>query len=279
MKTIDLLIRRRVPKGGSEERLWHFITDAQRVFEIRQFGRAKFLLSEFRPTGAINSKTNKDMPGDPDLLAQGMAHILPNDLHAWLSSRGIATSDISREVPAISLSSHYHASIEDACSDIELSIANNAWYEHLVPQASPARPAALVDATMFWSLCKENLDAAMKLNGLFRGCHTLQGPISADTQKAILSYVNNPTLEGWISVRNTLITTGTTLWKAWTVLQRTTGLAGPGDFPGRDAIKRSIRNAIAECEETLKDRISSTIRGGSARMPAGRVLEVDRAVS
>jgi hypothetical protein len=274
----DLLIRRRIPKGGSEECLWHFISDAQRVFEIRQFGRSKFLLSEFRPNGVISESSNKGTTFDRTRLSEaGMSSVAPNDFADWLSAKGISIDTVMREVPRLSLESYFYESIEDTLCAIEQAIDDNTWYEKRQEVTAEAleiqRSEALVDRVQFWSACQASLDAAKGLPGLFKGCHSMMGPLSADAQRAVLSYVNNPSHEGWLSIRNTLITTNTTIWAAYTRMSGKTNRIHAGDFPGSDAIKRAIRNAIAQWQEEVTKKLQAAL-SETELVSRGTVLEV-----
>lgn len=119
----DHLIRKRVPIGGSEERLWHFAADNGRLFEIRQFGRAKFLLGEFRPNGrvAIAGKGDFTYESNPVVL-DCLETTKPNELWAVLSERGIDLDGVVRQGPGISIDSFYHSSLEEVCEAIEASV-------------------------------------------------------------------------------------------------------------------------------------------------------------
>lgn len=276
------LIRKRVPKGGSEERLWHYAADNGRLFEVRQFGRAKFLLGEFRPNGRIAIESNSDFAYESSpVVSECLETTKPNQLNAVLSERGIDVDTVVRQSPGIAINSFYHGSLEEVCSAIEECLRANEWYyKKATPsddevQAQKAR--ALVDRVAFWTGCREALNAAMTLPGFFKGCHSKLGPLGNDAQKLILSFVNNPNQEGWLEIRNMLITVNTTLWAAWCRIDPNAPRAGSVGFPGASTLRKAIVRAISEWEVEVTDRLQSAI-SETSKPPTSARLEVVRAM-
>ncbi len=278
----DQLIRKRVPKGGSEERLWHFATDNGRLFEIRQFGRAKFLLGEFRPNGmvAIEVKGDYTYESNP-VVCEYLETAAPNELWAVLSERGIDLDGVVRQGPGIGIDSFYHSSLEEVCEAIEASVHMNAWYDQkktfTEEEVRAQKARALVDRVEFWSGCQSALEAAKQLPGFFKGCHSKLGALDEKTQMAILSFINNPNQEGWLEIRNTLITVNTTLWAAWCRTDPNAPRAGTIGFPSASTLRKVIARAISEWEIEVSERLAAAIAESDKPQVSAR-LEVVHAL-
>jgi len=274
------LIRRRVPKGGSEEKLWHFQADNGRLYEIRQFGREKFLLGEFRPNGMLAKVVKGDTCYErSQIILDVLDKVSPNKLMPHLEQLGINQDEVVKVGAGINISSIYYASLEAACDAIQSSINNDSWLvtvtEPTAEDLQNQRKQALVDQVAFLTECKNRLESARKLPGLFSGCHSMLEDLSAESRQQILSYLNRPSQEAWLKIRNMLITCEQTLWAAWSRYDLSAPRAGNVGYPGADTLKRSIRMAIADWEAEVSTRLAKALEAHS-QVPAR--LEVAHAV-
>jgi len=264
------LIRRRVPKGDSDEKRWHYHAANGRQFEVRQFGRQKYLLGEFRPNGMVT----KDVSGSGGLerstvVVEALTSVSPNNVIAYLANAGIHEDQIVKVGAGINIRSIYYHSLESACEAINLSIQGDHWLvsetELTAEDLRNERNRELLDRIAFWTECKSRLETARTLPGLFKGCHSTIGVLAAESQQQILSYLNRPSQEGWLNIRNMLITSQQTLWAAWTRLDRSAPRMGPNGHPGADALKRSIRTAIADWEAEVETRLDQSLKSQALR--------------
>ncbi|ELN4741018.1 hypothetical protein RZ737_004823 [Escherichia coli] len=285
MKIKDRLIRKRVPYGGSEERLWTFRHENGRSFEIRQFGAAMYLLGEFIPNGMTCVATaDGDAYLPSEVVLQGRQSIRPNELKAWLDQQGVDDETVIRVGCGISLDSLYLPSLDAACDEIIEAVNDNVWYEK---RATPTeqelergKAEALLDRQAFWASCKAVLDIALTQKGIFKGCHSAASPtLSEESQKAILSYLNAPSQAKWLNLRNTLITANMTLWAAWTRKDSKAPRSGQKGFPTSEMLRLAIRQAVQDWADEVDLKLGQALADGQSNHPVKRRMEVIHGVS
>lgn len=281
MNIKNLLVRMRVPAGGSEERLWNYYSDNGRIFEIRQFGKTKFLLGEFIPNGrSVLTGKSGDVYQDCPVIQLALQSATPNDLCSHLKAQGVDLDSVIRLGTGISLTSYYHDSIDSACNAIGAAIAENAWYSKQVELTEEERQAQenanAFDSVAFWTSCKNRLDGAQGQPGIFKGCHTAIQPVLAEeTKQAVLGYLNAPSQAKWLAIRNTLISVSQTLWSAWVAYSGNAPRSGKSGFPSADVLRKSIRASMSAWEKEVNLRISESVeRSSGAGLSSPRQLEV-----
>lgn len=281
MNIQQLLVRMRVPNGASEERLWNYYSDNGRIFEIRQFGRAKFLLGEFIPNGRIvTTGPDGDVYQEHAGLKEAIQNTSPNALCSTLREMGIDPDSVIRLGSGISLSSYYHDSLEAACTEISDSIAADSWYTKFVELSEDDRRAQssanAFDSVQFWENCLSRLRDAQTQESTFKGCHTAIDPVlSPETKKSILSYLNSPSQAEWLKVRSTLITVSQTLWSSWVAFAPRAARNGNAGYPSADVLRKSIRSAITAWEANVLLRLEEAkVRSAQFAAPHLRKVEV-----
>jgi hypothetical protein len=281
MKIQDLLIRMRLPAGSSEERLWNYYDDNGRIFEIRQFGARKFLLGEFKPNGKIVVSSPEGCSTKlSTVVKDALANATPNELCRLLMSKGVEPDNLVREGVEIYLTSFYHDSIDLACQEINDAIGSDIWYSKQVEltaeELKAQENANAFDAVQFWTSCKESLTLAEAQLGLFKGCHTALGPcLSEATKSEILSYLNAPTQQAWLNLRNNTITINTTLWSAWIDFAPTAPRSGSKGYPPAEVLRMTIRSAISNWSEKVDKRLVEVLnRAAKFGQAPARKLEI-----
>ena len=281
MNIQDTLIRKRVPAGGSEERLWSYQSETGRVFEIRQFGRQKFLLGEFKPNGRIvQPSSSGDQYHNCPAVTDALLTVSPNELSTQLKSVGVDPESIIRVGNGIGLTSFYHDSLAAICQEISAALTGNVWYSKQIVQSAADLQAQdkahAFDSVQFWESCLSRLSIAESQPGLFKGCHTaVHAVLTDDTKKAILSYLNAPSQPRWLSIRNTLITVSMTLWSAWCRFDPKASKSGSSGYPSADVLRNAIRSETAAWGVEVKERLSHAIKQASdVDLPPVLKLEV-----
>src|SRR5690606_38549457 len=95
--------------------------------------------------------------------------------------------------------------------------------------------------------------------GLFKGCYTMLGrPLCEESKRAILAYLNAPSLEQWLEIRGFVIAGTTTLWQAWCQHDADAPRSGSVGHPAPDTLREAIRAAVAARRVEIEDRCRKT---------------------
>lgn len=253
------LIRRIVPAGASEERLWEFQHSNGRSFEIRQFGAKKFLLSELEPIGRVAQSTPQGLSFSTCPVVQlGLKVCKPNELMPWLAEQDIDRDTLVRAGAGITLGSLYWPSIEAACEQIHEALEQNTWYRKVakVERSERVQTNALIDPISFWQLSLNKLLQAESDPGIFKGCHGMSGGLQKEHKDLILSYLNKPSQERWGSIRSILITANTTLWSAWASVDKGAPRSGSKGFPPKEMLEKAIRTAVDTWKKHVQEQLA-----------------------
>lgn len=270
MNIKDQLIRCVVRHGSSEERRWEFKHANGRSFDIRQFGRTKFLLGEFKPNGRICKETPKGpIFSTSEIVIQGLKSCPPNELVCWIAERGIAEPMLVKVGVGIGLDSLYWPSLEAACDQIREAIENNNWYRKTAPlteaELAASKATALVPSVAFWQSALKAAVAAEAEPGIFKGCHCSAGKLTKDAKNSIIRYLNKPNQKLWNEIRSTMITGEATLGSAWRKVDAKSPRSGSRGYPSREMLEQAIRHAVSAWKEHAKNKLQEALKAKGSK--------------
>ena len=228
--------------GASEKRNYEYRAPNGRWFNVRWMHDGRYFLEEYRPNGrgdlssqpfADQGRHVREIPELKALLQDGR----PSEVWAKILVEGWE-NNIIFDGAGLGIYTRYFDSLDACAAAVNEALASDTWYrsidEDLKQDADyQARLKAQEDqarkerATFKASMTGQG-------HGLFKGAHTIFSPLPEDTQKRILSYLNEPTPEKWDAIAHHCIAGFSTLWQAWIKVDP----AAPRSLPSTDAPNR-----------------------------------------
>jgi hypothetical protein len=245
-----------VLRPGNQERLHTYDDPAtDRKFEIR--GRligagVRYNLTEYVPDGTA-VKTDSDgnvleITDYPEIDA-AISKWGPNGLAADLHRRGLGELEIVRLGPHTEVGFDYQT-LAEVAAEIAAAIQSNRWFR---PHASPTLTEAPAAVTREERERKRLSDHSYLVDaGVFRGC-TIKpcNLLTDDTKDTITRYLDHPTQQHWLDIRNLIVCGSATLWDAWCRDDFSAPRQGRDGFPSADTLRRSIRRQVESDRATL----------------------------
>jgi hypothetical protein len=212
------------PEGGSETRNYHFQADNGRLFNIRRFEDGDYMLEEFTPNGRCCAPDPRDESRDifwSDRRVK-VATASPNDFFSTIESQGVNPEHVILAGGGIGVATRYFRSLEDCAKTIHDALERNEWYSS-VDHEKLADPEFLreqreADEAGRRAYRAEQAEAYSKSQaepGLFKGLYSMMGPLSDETKRSVLDYLNAPAEEKWDRLHGRIIQGHITLWQAW----------------------------------------------------------------
>lgn len=223
IKAACLKSRVAAPEDASELFTMEYTSPQGRMFEILEYEDGKFFMSEFKPTGrCVRYKESGDLDKawDDDRITALLDN--PNAVRDGLRALGVE-DHVVRWGGGLSVGAILYDTLDDACEAIARAVRDNTWYD-------PVDRALLEDPEFRENLKEQDLmlreqyrqglkemeeTASQNEHGLFKGLHAMMGPLSDDTKKRLLSFLNEPTVENWEKVYALCIKGRKTVWQAW----------------------------------------------------------------
>lgn len=250
---------------ASARAMYHWTAPNGRRFCVVDFGD-RYLLREFRPSGHLMKNGSVDVHEGE--LALMLYRSSPSGFYANLPD-GVQRDQLHYRLgPYHPQVSKTYPSLEDVKAAIHEALEADDWYEACdeeramargsTPQLPPSKELAV------WILrLKELAVGDRDAPELFRGMLSEDGPISAETQRAWLAYLNGPSAETWGAVANQVVMgmTGETAWQVWRRHDRT----APGrpaashapwrSWPSPDDMRRHLAQSREEDVREARENI------------------------
>lgn len=266
-----------IPDAHATEELdYEFLHPNGRRFEIRRFerhdGKKEFFLAEFIPSGRIlkfNSQGHCIRSDEDPRIKEAEKTVGPNGFLDEMRRIGIDPKTMGFYGGGLGVFTIYLYSLEECAEAIAKAIDQNVRYKHCIdPNTLPA-PSKIKMERMesaashaYWEAESRASDLAWRNGeGLFAGCYSsMSGEIAGEFKKAILSYLNAPSQEMWVSIRGYIIAGHVTLWQAWCAVDKDAPRSGLEGFPSSEV----LRNAIRKAAEDRKAEVQTKSKGTSA---------------
>jgi len=258
-----------VTRVDDDERSYDYThLDTGRRFSVRRSERAdgknRFFLCEMHPNGRmleVDERGGIVRAWDEPRIHETESRVGPNELLATLRSMGIDVDRLVFVGAGYSVDSIYHKSLETCAECIARALNDNVRYT-AYRKLSPEEEASLehlqaVQSVEYWH---EEAEAAKRAeqqgSGLFKGCYTMMGhALEQDVQQRILTYLNAPTLRGWLELRSIVIAGHITLWQAWVAADVLAPRSGDKGFPTPKILRLAIRQCIRDRRRHIKKKI------------------------
>jgi len=190
-----------------------------RLFEIREYEDGRFFMSELRPNGRglRPNGTYAEIPALKRVLDD------PNGFVAAARAAGLDEDGIVRGGQGLGVATRYFPDLAAVVEAIRGAIAENRWYDSVDRELlrDPAFLASLAEdeevGRAAWETQKqaEHARAVAEGEGIFKGLHSMRGPLPKERRDLILAYLNAPDEAGWEAIAHTCVKGMTTLWQAW----------------------------------------------------------------
>jgi len=274
------LLRAREPseEGASDDFCMEYRAPNGRQFEVREYDDGHYFMSEMRPMARL---ARFDEERDTYLyLDEPRLRGIMDDPNAFIASArdmGINAQEIVYSGSGLGLGSIYYDSLDEVAAAVANALDANLWYDS-VDRAKLADP----DFQAEQRRVQEEQSAAYRAeqqamheqavadeHGLFKGLHSMMGPLSEDAKKDILSYLNDPSEENWNAIYSTMIKGHKTVWQAWLAVDRSAPTSKAGDrwasIPSANTLRTALRAASGV-------DLEATARNGDD--PTGTVVPV-----
>jgi len=238
-------------------------TDAEtdRQFSITQMADGSYFMTEAIPSGRRYKLVNGNAQFFDCDIAMAHKDGNPNGFRDTMREHRVRTDQLVFDLGGGCLGMIVHPTLEDCAAAIVKSIQDNTWYRYFEPRSEQdmvkdARQAAM-ESHRYWKGVLETIDENDgDGTSLFAGTSTFTGaPLDQDARQRVLAYLNAPSQEGWLAVRDMGITTLKTWWLAWTEIDRNAPFSGREGFPDADTARRAIRHAVDATRERAKQKL------------------------
>ncbi|MCP1674456.1 hypothetical protein J2T57_001558 [Natronocella acetinitrilica] len=268
--TLSLLPRITPAEPGSGQgREFDYTLPNGRRFNVLECERDRYFLCELIPSGrVVTSSPAARVPHAEDhpVLKAILREKGPNAVCETAQAAGIDPNDMVLSGAGVSAYARFHASRAACENEIFRVVAEDVWYQHEDPalKRDPEHQAALAaqdaaEREAYQRAQQAQCAEALAAPGLFRGCHNLHGPLSQETQRAILAYLNAPNEARWEAISGLIIGPAmTTLWQAWSAVDPRAPVSLPleADANGRrwprlpepECLREAIRRVGARAE-------------------------------
>lgn len=181
-----------------------------------------FFMEEMRPNGRIVTQTEPYIECEDSEPIKCLLDS-PNDFAAGFEKTGVSEDVLIRVGCGFGVYTRYFDSIEACAQAIEDSIDRNEWYDALDHELMAdegykrkLQAQAKAGRREFRAMQQAQHEQAMATeHGLFKGLHSMIGPLCDETKQRILAFLNEPSKANWDAVAHTIVKGGTTMWGLW----------------------------------------------------------------
>lgn len=272
------LLRTREPSqsGASDDFAMEYRAPNGRIFEVREYDSGQFFMSEMCPVPRL-ARYDEERDTYHYLYEPRLKGIMddPNAFAASARGMGIDLNDVVRTGSGIGVASIFYDSLEDVAAAVATALDANLWYDS-VDHAKLADPEFQErmrrineeQSAAYRAERQAMHEAAVEHeHGLFKGLHSMIGPLSDGTKKAILSYLNDPTEDQWDAIYSKIINGHGTVWQAWIEVDRNAPKSKPSDrgwpsIPDPDTLRAALRKASGMAHEPaspVEDGVEDTV--------------------
>lgn len=243
--------------------------DTGREFGVRRFMgsdtleapmRQHYFLVEYTPNGRMaemDARGHVTRAWDEPRIKALEARVGPNELMAALADAGINLDQMVLASGGYCVGAIYYDALDDCAAAIATALTDDVRYRHVRPltaeEAATHAERKTAASRAFWQEQAQVMaDSDAGDSELFRGCHSILGPLSAEARQRIAAYLDAPGRDAWNDVRGLHITGVDTLWQAWIAHDPLAPKQDDGRFPSaavlRDAIRAAVANRRADIE-------------------------------
>lgn len=245
-----------------------FRTANGRRFEVRVLGEGELFLEEISPTGVFHLGED---PGvyDPRDFKQWPRHEEfrddPNGYADAIRNDGLDPDKMCGGGSGISVHSKFFDTLEEVAQAIIMSVHDNVRYCSIdcdllndENQKQRLQEFTETERKTFQETQRQLHRNALKTeHGLFKGLHTMSGPLPDDAKKRILSFLNSPSNETWDAIHGLMVKGGTTMWQAWVAADPQAPRSNPLDgewstIPDPETIRSAMMELSAHTENDLE---------------------------
>jgi hypothetical protein len=239
-----------------------------RIFSIQKRPDGQFFPSELKPNGILYYGVLPDGPSHGTFDHKKRDVLLrrynknPNGFAEYLAEVDIDIKKTCRSTPSCTANSILFASFDDAILALKAAIESNRPYkEHndVKPQKE-SREDALKRLHTSLKYHKNQIIKEPETPSLLGSATNIWGSISQDIRESLLSYINNPTLEGWDEVHCILVTPSLTLWQAVVGVAPSTPRCGSGFNASNIPTKETVEQALMRAVRTHNEKYLASIR-------------------
>lgn len=233
----------------------------------------RYYIAELYPTGVLQVWQGETLVSSTtDARIQAIeASAGPNRLVDGLEAAGIDYSQVVWTAAGFSIDSKYFRSLEECARKIVTALKTNrrhCSYRKPTKQEVVKRDRQAAQSSYeYWQGRKKAAESAKICEaGIFKGCHSMMGPLSADTKKLVLAYLNNPTQNAWGNIRGYCIIGGTTLWQAWCRNDALAPRSGSIGFPDKETLLAAIRTGVEAEDALIAEKLRDLTPSGLKRV-------------
>lgn len=194
-----------------------------RQFVVREEDDGRYFAFEMVPIGRLAH----EIPGGDYHYENWTGHAVakddPNGYVAAAEAAGIDAGALILGGAGYGVYTRYLSSIEEAADEFARCLRENVRYDDQ-DRAKMNDPAYNAKLREDEERCRrENRAFNLALHeastesehGLFKGLHSMMGPLSDDSKKRLLSFLNAPSEETWDDCARMMVKGGKTMWQLW----------------------------------------------------------------
>lgn len=247
--------------------------DTGREFGVRRFQgsdtpkapmRTHYFLEEYTPNGRMvemDARGHVTRAWDEPLIKALEAQVGPNGLMAALAVAGINRDQMVLMGGGYCLGAIYYDSLDDCAAAIATALTDDVRYRYARPltakEAAADAEQEVASSRAFWQEQAQIMAASdADDSDLFRGCHSMFGPLSAEARQRIQAYLDAPGQDAWKDVRGLHITGVDSLWQAWINHDPLAPKQDDGRFPSAAVLQDGIRATVASRRAVIDDHLT-----------------------
>ncbi|MBN3760887.1 hypothetical protein [Burkholderia sp. Ac-20365] len=266
--------------GGDDEIGYHYVDpETRREFHVRRSETLddcnrpcfRYFLEERIPNGRLAEVDERGIctrAWDAPLIKEVEARVGPNGLIKELVQLGVDVDKMISVGGGYGVGSIFYPSLEESAGAIELALKNNERYQYFRALTDQEKikldRRSAVQSHEYW--LAQSAAAARSWatqEDLFKGCYDgLDRPLSDDSKKRILSYLNNPGQDVWLEVRSIIVTGHKNLWAVWCQNDLLAPRSGDKGYPSADALRAAIRSSAASRRAEIEEKLKTTSPSG-----------------
>ncbi|MTH95676.1 hypothetical protein [Roseibium sp. RKSG952] len=251
-----------------------FRTTNGRRFEVGALGGGKLFLTEISPTGVFYLGKDPGVYNPADFERWPRHEEFKDDPNGYadaIRGDGLDPDKMCGSGSGIGVHSKFFDTLEEVAQAIiisvndnvrycstDLDLLNDEDYNQRLQKIAETEQKAFRESQRH--LHRNSLKTE---HGVFKGLHTMFGPLSDDAKKRILSFLNSPSNETWNAIHGLILKGGTTMWQAWIATDPQAPRSKPLDgewpaIPDPDTIRSAMRKLAANTENDLEDTSEET---------------------
>lgn len=229
----------------------------------------RYFLEEFAPNGRVGELNEAGLcvkAWDEPIIQETEKRVGPNQLMSELAAIGFTHFDqLLFNGGGYGVGTKFYTSMEDCAAEIEASLLVNERYVYFRPleqdEADASEAKLLKGKAQYWqNELAEAQSAALHGEGIFKGCWTMTGNIISDEAKrSILEYLNSPSQDAWLDIRNLTIAGPVSCWQAWVLVDRDAPRSGRIGYPSSETLRCAIRAAVEDRVERIHRELAECL--------------------